>query len=199
MAILLSLSVSTLRQAQGPELCSHRGRSSPSGRRAGRRSRDGGHRGGSARSSSLLRRRGVHAGFAAEVQDVLQREDAEIGDGAGGGADHRPDDVAVVVDGLEVGLHVGALVRGCVVAPPAQRGVVVVGAGVDDGVGDEAVRQIEVAPRSEKPNCRMRMPGMPKCSRSSSTSCVMRPRSSAMKGSSPKTSLRRWKSSGRGP
>ena len=35
---------------------------------------------------------GVHAGFGAEGEDVLQGEDAGVGDRFGGGADERPDD-----------------------------------------------------------------------------------------------------------
>ena len=41
-------------------------------------------------------------------------------------------------NGLEIGLQVDALLFAGVFEPPAEGGVVVVGAGVDDGVGDVA-------------------------------------------------------------
>src|SRR5580658_3343969 len=87
----------------------------------------------------------VHACFAAELENVLQRIDGDVCDGARGGANHRPDDLVRRKHGAEVGLDVGALVGSGVFAPPAERRVVVVRAGVDDGVGDVTMRKIDVA------------------------------------------------------
>src|SRR6185312_11191919 len=93
------------------------------------------------------RGRGIHTCLAAELEDILQGIDGDVGDRAGSGADHVPDDLAVVVfvDGAEIGLHVDALVERGVLTPPAERGVVVVSTGVDDSVGDVAMREIGVA------------------------------------------------------
>ena len=88
---------------------------------------------------------GVHAGFAAEVEDVLEGKDADVGDGVCGAADHGPVDLGGSADRTEVDLGGGLLVLGGIVHPPAEGGVVVVGAGIGDGVRDHAVREIEVA------------------------------------------------------
>src|ERR1700712_992734 len=63
--------------------------------------------------------------------------------GAGGGADERPDD-RLVAGGAGVDADGGALARVRAGGPPAGGGVVVVGAGVDDGVGLVAVREVVV-------------------------------------------------------
>ena len=59
--------------------------------------------------------------------------------------DHRPDNVVIVGDGLQIALYVPSFSLTCFFSPPAQGSVVVVGTGVNDGVGYELMRQIQVA------------------------------------------------------
>ena len=76
----------------------------------------------------------VHAGFAAEGEDVLTGR-GQVGDGRRGGADQRPDDIFVGSSRMsQVGAWPRLSTRRCAMLPPAEGGVVVVGAGVDDGV-----------------------------------------------------------------
>ena len=86
---------------------------------------------------------GVHAGFGAEGEDVLQGEDAGVGYRFGGGTDERPDD-GLIAACPGVDADGGALALVGAGGPPAGRGVVVMGAGVDDGVGLVAVRKVVV-------------------------------------------------------
>src|SRR5271156_328669 len=76
----------------------------------------------------------------AEVEEILHGDDADIGHGGFDSADHGPDDV--LLSGAEVGLHGLLLELRRLLIPPAARGVVVVRAGVDDGVRDVLVRQV---------------------------------------------------------
>ena len=68
---------------------------------------------------------------------------------------------------------------------PAARGVVVVRAGVDDGAAARSGAAGAGCRPAPKANCRIFMPGRPIARRSSCTSAVMKPRSSATSGSSP--------------
>src|SRR5690606_4608305 len=62
----------------------------------------------------------VHAGLAAEAEDVLEREDGGVGDGRGDGADGGP----VGLAGAEVGAPDGALLGRRPVRPPPEERVV---------------------------------------------------------------------------
>ena len=83
----------------------------------------------------------VHAAVRIEAKHVLHGDDADRGNRSGSGADQRPMDGAAV--GVEVTAYIVLLVRAERV-PPAEVGVVVVGAGIDDGVRRKVMRQVEV-------------------------------------------------------
>ena len=86
----------------------------------------------------------VHAGLAAQAQQVLHGDDGGVGAAFPCSAQQRGDDVVIVLGHAQLlageGLHGGLRVR-----PPAQRGVVVVGAGVDDAVFLVVLRQVLTA------------------------------------------------------
>ncbi len=90
---------------------------------------------------SLGMARSVHARFRAEAEHILQRDDAEVGDGVLGGPRHRP--VNAVGGIAEVSQDIAALLPGKRL-PPAHGGVVVVRPGVHDRVGLVTVRQINM-------------------------------------------------------
>jgi len=87
----------------------------------------------------------IHAGGAAETEDILHGGDSGVGDGGPGSADHVPFDFGAVA--TEVGHDEGAfafdLIGGAgrsftgFAVKPAGGGVVVVRAGVDDAIPDE--------------------------------------------------------------
>src|SRR5579872_6545296 len=83
-------------------------------------------------------RRDVHTAIAIQSQPVLHWDYAEIGYRGDGCADECP------VDAVAVCRHVGFdrlfLFWGGAVFPPSRRGVVIVRAGVDDGIGFVSVR-----------------------------------------------------------
>ena len=85
----------------------------------------------------------VHAAFAAEVQQILDGDEADGGNGAFGGPDQRPDHIVFVRERAQIGEEAVAVDLRCG-APPAEGGVVVVCSGVDDHVGDIFVRQVQV-------------------------------------------------------
>ena len=86
----------------------------------------------------------VHAGLAAQTQQILHGDDGGVGIARPGGAQQRGNDIVVLLGHAQLlagkGLHGGLRIR-----PPAQRGVVVVGAGVDDAVFLVVLRQILTA------------------------------------------------------
>ncbi len=87
--------------------------------------------------------RHIHARVSGQRQQILHGNDADVGYGCFDGPDHGPDHI--FARGSEVGFDGGLLGSGGFFVPPALRGVVVVGAGVDDGIFDVLVRQIVVS------------------------------------------------------
>ncbi len=90
---------------------------------------------------ALRRARCVHALRAIQTQHVLQGEQGDVGHAGAGGADQRPGDVAAVAGEVFAQMVAHRFRRS---RPPALRGVVVVGAGIDHGVVGVVVRQVGV-------------------------------------------------------
>ena len=83
----------------------------------------------------------VHPALGAQAQNVLHLVDGPAGDGLRCGVDQLP--VHLTTVGLQIDLCQCTLPIGSL-GEPAQRGVVVVGAGVDDLVATQVVRQEDV-------------------------------------------------------
>src|ERR1700722_6610029 len=83
----------------------------------------------------------IHASFAAETEDILQRDEGEFRGRILRGANERP--MNAVIATSEVGLSVVAFVIGSSRVEPSDRRVVVVGSCVDNLAGG-AMRQIHV-------------------------------------------------------
>ena len=84
----------------------------------------------------------IHARFAAEAEYVLQRRDAQAGNGRLCGADEGP--VNAVIAAAHIGFGVAAFVLGGGGVPPSDGGIVVMSAGVDDSFVVAAMGQIHV-------------------------------------------------------
>src|SRR5512140_2031459 len=83
----------------------------------------------------------VHAALGAQTQHILKRNNTQVRNGAFGGANHRP--LNCIFGISQITGNEAAFVLGDRLPPP-DGGVVVVRAGVDDGVLFVAVRQIDV-------------------------------------------------------
>jgi len=138
----------------------------------------------------------IHPRLAPQMQHILHGKHAQICHRPGRRAHHRPHDVALMLDGLEIRLHIGALDIRRTLAPPAQ--VVLLSccrytppySERSDAEDTDASRGLKTRtaeflhPRHTEV-----------LTQTQSTSKVIRPRSSATNGRLPKTSFSRWKRS----
>ncbi len=79
--------------------------------------------------------------------------------------DHRPHDIAIMLDGSQIGLHVVPLRFVGIVSPPAERRIVVMRPGINHGIGHITVRQVQMPtpiPKSKLQDPHSRKPkGLP--------------------------------------
>ena len=90
------------------------------------------------------RRRRIHPRLTAQMQYILHGKDAEIRHRPCRRADHRPHNVAFMLDSLKIRLDVGPLDIRRTLAPLAQGRIVVVRTGVRNRVWNVTVRKIQM-------------------------------------------------------
>src|SRR5206468_6895762 len=92
----------------------------------------------------------VHPRFAPQTQNILQGNDAKVGNRSLS-SPHECPMHALLIKWPQIGLCLAALAFCCPGLPPAPGGVVVVGAGIHDSVFLEAVREVNMCARIVEP------------------------------------------------